>query len=234
MISGWQNYSEFRFSDNDASQVWSCWKLDFVIADMYFSQPQILNPVFLAFLRKESRSFISFFVADVNHGHIIPLNTLWRIGACLLQTDRNNSFHFDQAEFTSLSLYTSSQEHFSKSSMKVIWSYFEKFLHSMERGGSLPALIFLTTTSISWSLNLDGITLAGVTFLGLLVAKKSSRVELSLVIRNRKDPMREIQWFPNLGHYLLKMISKLYTIISNKLWDLSLYVGDLYNRELQS
>ena len=27
-----------------------------------------------------------------------------------------------------------------------------------------------------------------------------------------------------------KMISKLYTIISNKLWDLSLYFGDLYNR----
>ena len=26
------------------------------------------------------------------------------------------------------------------------------------------------------------------------------------------------------------MISKLYTIISNKLWDLSLYFGDLYNR----
>ena len=34
------------------------------------------------------------------------------------------------------------------------------------------------------------------------MAKKSSRVELSLVIRNRKDPMREIQWFPNLGHNL--------------------------------
>ena len=41
MISGWPNYSEFRFSDNDASQFWSCWKLDFVIVDMYSSQPQI-------------------------------------------------------------------------------------------------------------------------------------------------------------------------------------------------
>ena len=56
----------------------------------------------------------------------------------------------------------------------------------MEHGGSLPALIFLTTTSISWSLKVDGITLARVTFLGLLVANKSSKVELSLVIRVAK------------------------------------------------
>ena len=41
MISGWPNYPEFRFPDNDASQFWSCWKLDFVIVDMYSSQPQI-------------------------------------------------------------------------------------------------------------------------------------------------------------------------------------------------
>ena len=43
----------------------------------------------------------------------------------------------------------------------------------------------------------------------------------------RKDQMREIQRFPNLGHNLWEMIRKLYTIISNKLWDLSLYFGDL-------
>ena len=50
--------------------------------------------------------------------------------------------------------------------------------------------------------------------------------------QNHKDPMREIQRFSNLGDVIIyvKMISKLYTIISNKLWDLSLYFWDLYNR----
>ena len=42
--------------------------------------------------------------------------------------------------------------------------------------------------------------------------------------QNRKDPMREIQRFPNLGHNLCKNENQLYTIISNKLWDLSLYL----------
>ena len=43
------------------------------------------------------------------------------------------------------------------------------------------------------------------------------------------DPMREIQRFANLGHNYLKMVSKPYAIISNKLWHLSFYFGDLYN-----
>ena len=44
-----------------------------------------------------------------------------------------------------------------------------------------------------------------------------------------QDPKQEIQRFPNLGYNYVKMISKLYTIISNKLLDLSLNFGDLYD-----
>ena len=48
--------------------------------------------------------------------------------------------------------------------------------------------------------------------------------------QNRKDPMREIQGFANLGHIYVKRVIKLYTIICNKLWDLYLYFGNIYNR----
>ena len=46
MISGWPNYPEFRFCDNDASQYWSCWKLDFVIASMWCDSLVLLGLTF--------------------------------------------------------------------------------------------------------------------------------------------------------------------------------------------
>ena len=64
MISGWPNYPESRFSTLILLETW--------FRNRRYVLQSTSDPVFPAFLRKESCSFISYFVEDVNHGHLIP------------------------------------------------------------------------------------------------------------------------------------------------------------------